>query len=215
MNEERKEPMPALGDVLKALAVEIANWAAGLGIELTYTNPVLDDQGSIEWAARLREASDWAMRTAVSLLTAQGKTDQIEDLKRRIEELCAAADAYEQRLDAMEDQRRVHVEGIVARYMQAFGDDDPDAARLWRLCQGIQRVWTLGFSDNAPETPEDFAEAIDRAWFEEDGAKRKAQAEMQRQARELAEHLRVLAGVEIEKPAVQQIASGEKKTDTK
>ncbi|NOZ19565.1 MAG: hypothetical protein GXP25_00590 [Planctomycetes bacterium] len=207
--------VPELKHVCDCLAEEIKGWAAALGIETEYSDPVLGEGGRYEWADSLRKSCDWAQRMAGSLLTAQGKADLAEDLKRRLEELYAFADGYEQRLDAMEGQRRVHVEEIVARYRQAFDDEDPDAARLWRLCQGIQRIWTFGFDSNELEMPENFAEAIDRALFEEDGAKRKAQAEMQRHAREFAEHLRVLASVEIEKPAVQQAAAVENKPETK
>ena len=220
-DEKQTNFVPQLDAVLEALADEIDGWADGLGIELTYTDPVLDERGENEWAARLRKSTDWARRTAVSLLTAQGKTDLLVDVKHRVDEVLAAADAYEQRLEAMEDQRRVHVEGIVARYRKMHGDEDPDAARLAGLCQGIKRVWTFGFDASEMETPDEFAEAIDRAWLEEDGAKRKAQAEMQRHARELAEHLRLLASAEAqmaaqqappaEKPAAQEAGAAESK----
>ncbi len=213
-DEKQKNFVPQLDAVLEALADEIDGWAQGLGIELTYTDPVLDEQGENEWAAaRLRKATDWAMRTAVSLLTARGRTDLLADVQRRVDEVVAAADGYEQRLEAMEDQRRVHVEGFVARYRKMHGDEDPDAIRLMRLCQGIKRVWTFGFDANEMETPEDFAEAIDRAWLEDDGAKRKAQAEMQRRARELAEHLRLLSGTEAQRVAAQQAATAKSKPE--
>ncbi len=224
-DEKQRNFVPQLDAVLEALADEVEGWADGLGIELTYTDPVLDEQGENEWALRLRKATDWARRTVVSLLTAQRKTDLLADLKHRVDELLTAADAYEQRLEAMEDQRRVHVEGIVARYRKMHGDEDPNAIRLMGLCQGIKRVWTFGFDGGELETPDEFAEAIDRSWLEEDGAKRKAHAEMQRHARELAEHLRLMAGAEAqaaaqqapaaEKPAAQETGAAESKPETK
>lgn len=195
-NEESVNFVPQMDVVLESLADEIGGWAAGLGIELTYMDPVLEEGGRHEWAARLRQESDWALRTAETLLTGRGKDDLAEDLRRRMEELCTAAGGYEQRLEAMEGQRRVHVEGIVSRYRQAFGDGDPEATQLGQLCQGINRVWTFGFDDSELDIPEDFAEAIDRAWFEEDGAKRRDQAEMKRRAGALGEHVRLLAGME-------------------
>lgn len=203
MSDAERKPtkfVPQLDAVLEALADELEGWADGLGIELTYTEPVLEELGENEWAAGLRKQVNWAVRMAGTVLAARGKAELAGDLKRRVEELCAAAEGYEQRLEALEDQRRVHVEGIVARYRQAFGDEDPDAAQLMRLCRGIDRVWTLEIEDQAPETPEEFAEAIDRAWFEEDGAKRRAQAEMQSRAGKLVEHIRLLAGLETDQP---------------
>lgn len=215
MSERQENSLPQLDAVLEALADEIVGWVDGLGIELTYTDPVLDEKGENEWATRLRKTTDWARRTAVSLLTARGMRDLIHDLNHRMDELLAAADAYEQRLAAMEDQRRVHVEGIVSRYRKIYGEEDPDAVRLWRLCRGMKRVWTLGFDASEMQAPAEFAEAIDRTWLEEDGAKRNAQVEMQGQARELAEHLRLLARAETQiaaarQPAHAEIAASEK-----
>jgi hypothetical protein len=186
-SENPSDFIPQLDAVLESLAEEIEGWAAHLGVAVEYADPVLGEGGRHEWAVGLRKQVDWAVRTTGTLLAARDKVDLAEDLRRRVEELCAAAEGYEQRLEALEDQRRVHVEGIVARYRQAYGDEDPDAVRLMRLCQGIDRVWTLEVQDQAPEMPEEFAEAIDRAWFEE---------EMQRRAGELAEHVRLLAGLE-------------------
>lgn len=195
-SENPSDFIPQLDAVLESLAAEIEGWAAHLGVTVEYADPVLGEGGRHEWAAGLRKQVEWAVRTAGTLLAARGKANLAEDLKRRAEELCAAAEGYEQRLEALEDQRRVHVEGIVARYRQGFGDEDPEALRLMGLCQGCDRVWTLEIEDQTPETPEQFAEAIDRAWFEEDGVKRRAQAEMQRRAGDLAEHVRLLAGLE-------------------
>lgn len=192
--------VPQLDAVLETLADEVEGWAAHLGVAVEYTDAAIGESGRHEWAAGLRKQIDWSVRTAGTLLAARGKAELAEELKRRVEELCAAAEGYEQRLEALEDQRRVHVEGIVARYRQAYGDEDPEAVRLMRLCQGIDRVWTLEVQDQAPEMPEEFAEAIDRAWFEEDGAKRRSQAEMKRLAGELVEHLRLLAGLETDQP---------------
>ena len=215
MQDEQNNPTPALSDVYESLADEIEGWTDGLGIELTYTDPVLEESGQHERAAELRKQTDWAVRTAEALLTGRGKVDLAKDLKQRVEGLCEAADGYEQRLEALEDQRRVHIEGIVARYRKVHGDEDPDAAHLWRLCQGIHRIWTLKIEDHCAETPEEFAEAIDRAWFEEDGTKRRAQADMKRRAGELAEHLRLLAGLETNQPDGTADADEQKQSEQK
>lgn len=202
--DRRAAPLDA---VYEALADEIEGWASGLGTETAYTDPVLGDCESHDWAESLRRECDWGTRTAASLLTADGRIDQADDLKRRIDGLLVAAKGYEQRLEALADRRRVHIEGLVARYRQQFGEEDPDEHRLWRLCRGIQRVWTLRADDHSPQTPEAFAEAIDWAWFEEDGAKRRARAEVQRQANALIEHLRLLAELEVERSAAPSSAA--------
>lgn len=224
-DEKQTKFVPQMDAVFETLADEVEGWAAHLGVAVEYTDAAIGESGRHEWAAGLRKQVDWAVRTAGTLLAARGMANLAEDLGRRVEQLCAAAERYEQRLEALEDQRRVHVEGIVAQYRQAFGNEDPDAAQLMRLCRGIDRVWTLDVEDQAPDTPEAFAEAIDRAWFEEDGAKRRAQAEMQRHARELAEHLRLMAGAEAqvaaqespaaENPAAQETGAAESKPESK
>jgi len=193
---DQQHQTPTLDAVYEHLADEIAGWADTLGTDTTYTDPVLEESGSNDWAASLQKSCDWALRTAESLLAVRGWSSQAEDLTRRAKALFDAAEGYEQRLDAMEDQCRVRIEGITAQYSQAFGDDDPDAIQLGRLCQGTQRAWTLILDDHPPETPEQFAEAIDRALYEEQGAKGRAKAEMQRLAKELVEHLRLLARIE-------------------
>lgn len=193
---DHQHETPALDAVYEHLAEEVSGWANTLGTDTTYTDPVLDESGSNEWAASLRQSCDWALRTAESLLVARGQASQAEDLVRRVKALFDAAEGYEQRLDAMEDQSRVRIERITAQYRQVFGDDDPDAIQLGRLCQGTRRVWTLALDDDPPETPEQFAEAVDRALYEEQGAKGRAKAEMQRLAHKLVEHLRLLEGIE-------------------
>lgn len=193
---DHQHQTPTLDAVYADLADSIESWANTLGTETTYTDPVLEESGSHAWAASLRQSCDWALRTAGSLLSARGQSSHAVDLTRRAKALCDAAEGYEQRLDAMVDQCRVRIEGITAQYRQTFGDDDPHAIRLDRLCEGTQRVWTLTLDDHPPETPEQFAEAIDRALFEEEGAKERAKAEMQRRASEVVDHLRLLMGIE-------------------
>ncbi len=195
-DSDHQHQTPALDTVYEHLADEIEGWANMLGTDTTYTDPILEEIGSNEWAASLRKSSDWALRTAETLLAARGQSSRAEDLTLRAKALFDAAEAYEQRLDAMEDQCRVRIEGVTARYRRVFADDDPDAIQLGRLCQGIQRVWSLTLNDRSPETPKQFAEAIDRALFEEHGAKARAKAEIQRLANELVEHLRLLASIE-------------------
>lgn len=185
---ESKNFIPQLDAVLESVVEDIEGWADSLGIELRYMYAMIEESGQHEWAADLAKQVDWAARTAETLLRARGKADLALDLKQRVDALCAAAEGYEQRLDALEDQCQVHVEGVVARYRQTF-EDDPDAVRLMRLCQGIQRIWTLNSEGYTPKTPEDFAEAIDWTYYEMDGAKRRAQIEVRRQAGELAEYL--------------------------
>jgi len=209
MDDSSKRHVPPLDAVYESLAEEIEGWAKGLGTQTEYFDPVLEEGGRHEWAASLRRSTDWSVRTALSLLSARGGTSQADDLKRRMEALYEAAEGYEQRLDALEDQRRVHVEGLLAQYRKGFGDEDPGGARLGQLCQGPNRLWTLRADGHSPETPEEFAEAIDRVWFDEDGAKRRAQAEVKRQAMDLVEHFQLLAAVE----ANQADATGNKKAE--
>ncbi len=206
--------VPKLDAVYEALIDEIKGWADTLGIETEFYNSLIEEGGRHAWADSLRSC-DWAKRTAVSLLTAQGKTNQADDLNRRMEKLFESADAYEQKLDALEDQRKAHVDGIVARYRKAFGDEDPEVTRLWHLCKGIQRIWTFRLDNSLLETPEDFAEAIDHAFFDEDGAKRRALAEMKRLALEMVEHLQLLAGIEAEDAkTTEHTASSKAASDT-
>ena len=198
MNQDNKRFIPTLDAVYEALAEAIEGWADGLGIQTEYFDPIHEEGGRQEWTESLRSSCNWALRTALSLLAARGGASQAEDLNRRMEALYEAADGYEQRLDALEDQRGVHIEGLVAQYRKAFGDEDPDGARLGQLCQGKERIWTFKLEDSLPETPAEFAEAIDRARFTEDGAKRRAQAEMKGLTAALGEHFRLLAGIEAE-----------------
>ncbi len=93
----------------------------------------------------------------------------------------------------------MHVEGLTARYRQASPEDE-HATRLWALCRGPERTFTLWGEDGNPlDTPEQFAEAIDEAIRDELWGKQKARSEIQRRARDLAEHLKtVLASVAAE-----------------
>ena len=188
--------VPELSNVYEALAEEVEGWADALGIEVSCSDPVYEECGGYDWAADLRKQVDWPVRTAGTLLVAKGKADLSEDINRRVEELCSAATEYEQRLNAFEVQRQVRIEEIVSRYHQTCGDEDSDTAQLMQLCQGINRIWTLRIEGSVPETPEEFAEVIDRAWLKEDGAKRRALADMKRQAGEFVEYLTLVAGLE-------------------
>jgi len=188
--------VPEVGALYEDLADWIEGWANSLGLCTTCHDPVIEEVYDCDWGGDLRRNCDQSVRMARTVLTAEGKVDHAEDLKRRIEELYTVADAYAQRLGAAEDHRRGRTRQIVAQYLEVFRDEDPYGGRLGRLCQGMQRIWTLRTDDQPPKTPEDFAEAIDAAEFEEDGTKRRAQAEVRRLARELVEHLRLLAAVE-------------------
>lgn len=108
-------------------------------------------------------------------------------------EFYALGQGYQERLEALEDQRQVHVEALAGQYRQKFADDPVAEARLGARCQGPQRVWTLWTEGNPLETTEHFAEAVDKAFWEEQGGKLKARDQLRRAAKNLAEHLDVLA----------------------
>lgn len=187
--------VPDLSAVFQELSESLRGWANALGIEADCYDDRIQEGGSNAWGDQLQKATDGGMKTAVSLLTACGQLDVAADLRQRFEELYTQGQGYQQRLEAMEDQRRVHVDGLVAQYRQAF-DDDPGEARLWALCKGPQRAWTLRMGGKNPlETPAQFAEAIDKASWEQQGGKLKAQAEMKRAALDMAEHIELLAAV--------------------
>ena len=195
--------VPDLGAVCQKLAEALKGWAKGLGTEAGHYDARIEEGSSNDWGDQLRKDTEDDTKTAVSLLTARGRVDVAADLRQRFENLHAQAQAYQQRLEALEDQRRVHVEGLVAQYRRKF-DDDPDQTRLRALCHGPRRVWTLrGDDESRLETAEQFAEAIDKASWEEQGGKLRAQAEMQRAALDLAEHIEVLLAV-TENPTAQQ-----------
>jgi hypothetical protein len=184
--------VPDLGAVCHELSDSLKGWAKRLGIEASYYDGRVEEGGSNDWGDQLDKATQGVMKTVVSLLTARGKMDTATDLRQRLEGLYAQGQAYQQRLEALEDQRRVHVEGLLAQYRRKI-DDDPDQTRLRALCKGPQRVWTLRLDERPPEAPEEFAEAIDKASWEEEGGKLKAQSEMKRAALDLAEHVELLA----------------------
>jgi hypothetical protein len=189
-----KRFVPDLGAILQELSESIKGWAKSLGIEADYYDDRIQEGGSNAWGDQLQKATQGDMKTAVSLLTARGQVDVATDIQRRFEALYERGQAYQQRLEAMEDQRRVHVEGLIAQYRRKF-HDDPGQARLAALCQGPQRAWTFRLGENPLETPEEFAEAIDKAFWEGEGGKLRAQAEMKRAALDLAKHVELLAAV--------------------
>jgi len=195
--------VPDFSAVFQELSESLRGWAKALGIEADYYDGRIEEGGSNAWGDQLQKATEGAMKTAVSLLTARGQVDVTADLQRRFEGLYERGQAYQQRLEALEDQRRVHVEGLAAQYRRKF-DDDPGETRLWALCKGPQRAWTLRVGGENPlETPEQFAEAIDKAFWEEEGGKLRAQAETKRAALDLAEHVELLAAAAEAGPARQ------------
>lgn len=50
----------------ESLADTIQGWASGLEIEATFTDPVLEESGTHDWAEALRRGCDSNIRTAAS-----------------------------------------------------------------------------------------------------------------------------------------------------
>lgn len=188
------QAVPDVAAFLEQLAEELTGWADHLGIEADYYDSRLEEGGSNDWGRALRDSIERKLlNPVVSALVAGGRTDLASDLRGRFDTIFADAQGYQDRLEAMEDQRRVHVEGLTARYRQAFPDDE-HAARLWRLCQGPERVFTLWSEDGNPlDTPEQYAQAIDEAIRDELWGKQKARSEIQRRAHDVVEHLKIIA----------------------
>ncbi|MBN2584948.1 MAG: hypothetical protein JXL80_17930 [Planctomycetes bacterium] len=199
MNDSPKKKPPSdaanLADLYGNLLGLIRQWADSLGLEAEYYDQRHEEGGSNDWGGVLRRSTEDTLKTTLSLLAAAGRIDLAKDLGQRFEELFALGQGYQERLEALDDQRQVHVDGLVAQYRQQFGEDPAAEAELWARCRGIQRTWTLWADGNPLETVEQFAEAIDKAFWEEQGGKLKARAQVQRVAKDLAEHLDVLASV--------------------
>jgi len=87
-------------------------------------------------------------KTAVSLLTAHGKVDVAADLRQRFDCLYAQGQAYQQRMEALEDQRRSHVERRVTQYRRKF-DDDPT-----RQADGAPDASEVSSDTQSPATDE-------------------------------------------------------------
>ena len=197
------QAVPNVAAFLEQLAEELTGWADHLGIGAAYYDSRLEEGGSNDWGRALRDSIERKLlNPVVSALVAGGRTDMARDLRGRFDTIFADAQGYQDRLEALEDQRRVHVEGLTARYRQAFPEDE-HAARLWRLCQGPERVFTLWSEDGNPlDTPEQYAQAIDEAMRDELWGKQKARSEIQRRATDLAEHLKIIAaGMATEAPS--------------
>jgi hypothetical protein len=188
------QPVPDVAAFLEQLAEELTGWADHVGIEAHYYDPRIEEGGSNDWGQALRDATERKLVNPVlSSLVARGRADLAGDLQGRFDALFADAQGYQDRLEALEDHRRVHVEGLTARYRQSFRDDE-HAARLWALCRGPERTFTIWCEDCNPlDTPEQFAEAVDEAMRDELWGKQKARSEIQRRAHDLAEHLNIIA----------------------
>lgn len=186
--------VPDVTAFLEQLAEELAGWADHLGIEASYYDSRIEEGGSNDWGRALRDSVERKLLNPVaSALAKRGRADLANDLRSRFDALFADAQGYQDRLEALEDQRRVHVEGLTARYLQAFLEDE-HAARLWGLCRGPDRTFTLWGEDGNPlDTPEQYAHAIDEAMRDELWGKQKARSEIQRRAHDLAEHLKIIA----------------------
>lgn len=191
--EEGLRFVPELAALHEDLACELRAWADSLGTEAEHSDPVLEERGSNDWGGQLRKGThDWLKATR-SLLTAHGRADVANDLRDRFDSMYQLADAYQQALESLEDEARVHVQALVSRFREKFGPDRE--AELWGHCKGIQRVWTFWLDGNPLETVEQFAEAVDECHRREDGSKRRRLAEVKREAVDLAEHIELLAKV--------------------
>ena len=197
------QAVPDVAAFLEQLAEELTGWVDHLGIEAHYYDSRIEEGGSNDWGRALRDSIERKLVNPVlSSLVARGRADLANDLRSRFDALFADAQGYQDRLEALEDQRRVHVEGLTARHRQAFPEDE-HAARLWGLCRGPDRTFTLWGEDGNPlETPEQYALAIDEAMRDELWGKQKARSEIQRRATDLAEHLKIIAaGMAAEAPS--------------
>lgn len=188
------EAVPDVAAFLEQLAEDLAGWADHLGIEADYYDSRIEEGGSNDWGRALRDSIERKLVNPVlSSLVARGRAHLAGDLRSRFDAFFGDAQGYQDRLEALEDQRRVHVEGLTARYRQSFPEDE-NAARLWGLCRGPERTFTLWGEDGNPlDTPEQYAHAIDEAMRDELWGKQKARSGIQRRATDLAEHLKIIA----------------------
>ena len=186
--------VPDVAAFLEQLAEELTCWADQVGMDAQYSDSRIEDGGSNDWGRALRDSTERGLLNPVlSALVARGRGDLAGNLRSRFDALYVDAHGYQDRLEALEDQRRVHVEGLTARYRQAFPDDE-HGARLWGLCQGPERAFTLwGEHSNPLDTSEQYAEAIDQAMRDELWGKQKARSGIQRRAGDLAEHMKIVA----------------------
>ncbi|MBN2584565.1 MAG: hypothetical protein JXL80_15995 [Planctomycetes bacterium] len=182
-----------LVDLYGDLSGLIRQWADSLGPEAEYDDQRHEERGSNDWGGALRRSTEDSLKTTLSLLTAVGRADLAKDLRQRFDELYALGHGYQERLEALEDQRRVHVDALSARYRDQFGEGSAAYAELWATCRGPERIWTYWGDRNPLETVEQYAEAIDKAFWGEQGGKLKARAQVRQAATDLAEHLDVLA----------------------
>ena len=207
------QAVPDVAAFLEQLVEELAGWADHVGIEAQYYDLRTEEGGINDWGRALRDSIERKLvNPVVSALIARGRTDLVSDLRARFDALFGDAQGYQDRLEALEDQHRVHVESLTARYRQAFPEDE-HATRLWAPCRGPERTFTLWDEDGNPlDTPEQFAEAIDEAMRDELWGKQKARSDIQRRARDLAEHLKIIAaGVAAETPSPAKASSKPKK----
>jgi len=205
--------VPDVAVLLEQLAEELAGWADHLGIEAHYYDSRIEEGGSNDWGRALRDSIERKLlNPVVSALVARGRANLASDLQSRFDTLFTDAQSYQDRLEALEDQRRVHVEGLTARYRQAFPEDE-HATRLWALCRGPERTFTLWGEDGNPlDTPKQYAQAIDQAMRDEKWGKQKARSEIQRRARDVVEHLKIIAAsVAAETPSPAKDANKTKK----
>jgi hypothetical protein len=188
------QAVPDVAAFLEQLVEELTGWADHVGIEAHYYDSRIEEGGSNDWGRALRDSIERKLVNPVlSSLVARGRADLAGDLRSRFDAFFGDAQGYQDRLEALEDQRRVHVEGLTARYRQSFPEDE-NAARLWGLCRGPERTFTLWGEDGNPlDTPEQYAHAIDEAMRDELWGKQKARSGIQRRATDLAEHLKIIA----------------------
>lgn len=197
--------VPDVPAYIEELYESLMGWAEKLGVESQYYDRHIEEGGSYEWAQSLRASTAGTLNVIIAVLTARGCMDLGKDLQDRFEAVYAQATGYQERLEALEDQCRIHVEGLVAQYQRSFPEDDGEA-RLWAQCRGVDRIWTLWGEDGNPlETREHFAEAIDTVFREEQGGKLRARAEMQKTAADLAEHLKLIAAVQTQDAAASAV----------
>jgi hypothetical protein len=194
-NPETGEPtnLPDLPSLLYQLQESLSEWAAGLGMNSTYSDPVREESGFNDFAHGLRRSTEENLRLAISILEVTKGVEAGRALEDRFRGLYAKADAYDKLLEELEEQSKTKIRQLEADFTAKFGD----VTMLWRAYRGPDRAFTISIDEWQNKEPrlqsvEDYAQAGDRAIGNERYEKRRAHYDMQKAATDLAEHLAVV-----------------------
>lgn len=176
--------------LIHELQAKLITWAETLTTDIIVeTGP--DDMGPPEHDWHLHNAVDDMFRNLLSILEVTRGPEQAEALRRRVDRLFDESATYDTLPAKFSEEGNIKTEKIVDEYKSKFGD----TAILYEKCQGPGRVFRLRWGrpgGRKRTTVEDYAEEIDRLLWEETRDKNKARCEMQKVARDLAEHLSVV-----------------------